>query len=69
MFSSIALLVLGFVGGFVTAFFVAKNNKGKAIAAINADLDALTQEFLDSTDLDEKLMDFVRQLKAKLFEK
>jgi hypothetical protein len=69
MVTAIVCAVGGFVGGVVAAYFFARNNKALAIKAINEDIDKLAQEILDSTEVDDQLIDFIRKLKVKLGQK
>lgn len=70
MLASVMLVAVGFVGGFIGAYLMAKNNKKKAIEAINSEVDFMAQEFLKKENIVEavtEVMDFVRIMKMVLY--
>lgn len=66
MFSNIFFLCLGLLGGGIITYFVAKNNKEKAIRIIMNDANTVVDELLNSTNADEKVKDLVVKLKMML---
>jgi len=65
MLGTIFALLVGAAGGAVGMFFVAKNNKDKFMAALGMDFDELAKSLLDETEVDEKVVKFIDDVKAK----
>ena len=61
----IVALAVGVVGGAVGMFFVARNNKKKFITALGMDFNQMVDELLSKTEVDEKVMAFINELKSK----